>query len=671
MGIRLKQAAWAALTLVLMLCPVAARADDAQTCTNATSDPDVAIAACTALINAGNKPAIETAFLARGNAWFRKGDYDRAIPDFEAAIQHNARFVEAFRALGQTLVVTRDYPKAIKDLTEAIAIDPTSYRAYYLRGFAFYSTGSFEQAIKDFDKSLALKNDYIPAYLHRGDTYYAKRDYDRAIKDFNDIVRLAPRNPLGYIERAAVWIDRNELDHAIQDYDTAIGLDATNWRAFSGRGEARRRKGIIDQALADHNEAIRLNPKSANALINRALSWKDKGDLDKAISDLDDALLIDPNNDRIFSIRGDFFRVRGELVRSLADLDKAVTILPQSAMNHCRRGETLRASGELDRALQDFSAAIQISANAICGYAGRGQVREAKGDLTAAKADYDKALSLPPEKDPDPFGGKEAQVIAQERSAVVVAALVPTGNKPPPEPRKQVDLGVRVALVVGNSGYVNFPQIPNPRNDATDLAKALQGVGFKVLLGTDLKRSEMEDIFIKFARESRSADTALVYYAGHGIQYNGINYLAPIDAQLQDETDLRRFVNLQDVIGDLQTVGKVRILIVDACRDNKAMQQLASRLPASRSLAFGQHGLAPTEADGTLIAFATQANQVAADGQGRNSPFAQALLKNIGAPGVELRTMLTRVRADVVAATGGTQRPEVWDSMIGEFEFKP
>ena len=228
----------------------------------------------------------------------------------------------------------------------------------------------------------------------------------------------------------------------------------------------------------------------------------------------------------------------------------------------------------------------------------------------------------------------------------------------------------RLALVIGNSRYANFQSLPNPRNDANDLASVLRNLGFEVILGTDLNRTAMEDVLQDFGRKARTADAALVYFAGHGIQHQGVNYLTPIDAKLTDETDLRRLFNLQDVIGDLQTAGRIRILIVDACRDNQAVQQLASTLPKTRSAAFTR-GMARVEPDGTLVAFATQANKTANDGNGRNSPFTQALLARLQESGVELRTLMTRVRQDVVTSTNGVQRPEVWDSLIGEFTFRP
>lgn len=253
-----------------------------------------------------------------------------------------------------------------------------------------------------------------------------------------------------------------------------------------------------------------------------------------------------------------------------------------------------------------------------------------------------------------------------EQQAAVPPPTDPRASTPVAPPRA----GARVALVIGNSAYASLPKIPNPRNDAEDLAKALTALGFEVVFGADLKRIEMEEIMIRFGRQARQADSALVYYAGHGIQHNGANYLAPVDARIEDEADLRKLINLQDVIDDLRNSTRVRILIVDACRDNKVVAQLSSRVPATRAAAFTR-GLARVDgADGTLVAFATQPNRVAVDGEGRNSPFTRALLKHLPTPGLELRTLMARVRAEVVDATAGAQRPEVWDSLVGEFAFR-
>jgi tetratricopeptide (TPR) repeat protein len=350
--------------------------------------------------------------------------------------------------------------------------------------------------------------------------------------------------------------------------------------------------------------------------------------------------------------RGMARQLNGNAGAAMADYDRALALDPNLAAAHNAKAWALFEAGRLNDALAPVERALQLNPKFGEALDTRGHIREARGDLPGALSDYQAALALNPSL-------KESQI----GSARVAAQLRPV--VPP-----AVDADRRVALVIGNSNYVNFPKIPNPRNDAEDLSAALKNLGFDVLLGTDLRRADMEDIFIRFAKKARQSDTALVFYAGHGLQHQGINYLAPVDANIEDETDLRKLVNLQNVIDDLQNAGQVRILIVDACRDNEVVKQLASRLPSTRSAAFSRGLAAVGGADGTLIAFATQPNRVAADGGGRNSPFTQALLKNLPTPGLELRTLMTRVRAEVVKATGGTQRPEVWDSLVGEFAFK-
>ena len=180
----------------------------------------------------------------------------------------------------------------------------------------------------------------------------------------------------------------------------------------------------------------------------------------------------------------------------------------------------------------------------------------------------------------------------------------------------------------------------------------------------------MEDLVQNFARAAREADTALVFYAGHGVQHNGTNYLVPVDGKLEDETDLRRYVRVSDILRDLQRAKGAKILILDACRDSEKLLAYLDSLPKSRSF-NATRGLAKEKAEGVLIAFAAQPNAVAADAlEGTdNSPFTDALLRHIKTPGIELRTLLTRVRADVYRSTEQAQLPETSDSMIGEFRF--
>ena len=224
----------------------------------------------------------------------------------------------------------------------------------------------------------------------------------------------------------------------------------------------------------------------------------------------------------------------------------------------------------------------------------------------------------------------------------------------------------RVALVIGNGAYARVPHLANPLNDAEDVAAALKRSNFEIMLATNLTRIEMEDALIKFARAARDADVAMFYYSGHALQFGGINYLVPVDAQLNDEADLRRLVRLDDVIADVQQAKNLRILVLDSCRDNPLADQLRRSMGASRSAYVGR-GLAKIDSPlGMIIAYATQAGRTADDGDGRNSPFTTAFLNNVEKK-EEIGTVFRRISADVYKSTRQKQLPELSLSLIGEF----
>ncbi|MGV7214258.1 caspase family protein [Bradyrhizobium sp. UFLA05-112] len=227
----------------------------------------------------------------------------------------------------------------------------------------------------------------------------------------------------------------------------------------------------------------------------------------------------------------------------------------------------------------------------------------------------------------------------------------------------------RVALVLGNGAYRNVPRLTNPANDAADVAAALKLLGFETIVATDLDRAGMDEVAIRFARAARGADVALLYYSGHALQFGGVNYLAPIDTQLTDVADLRRLVRLDDIIADLQQAKNLRVLVLDACRDNPFANELRRSLGASRAVPL-QRGLAKLDnAQGMIVAYATQAGQTAEDGDGRNSPYTTAFLANIKAP-EEIGTIFRRISSDVYESTKHSQLPELSLSIIGEFYLR-
>ena len=230
----------------------------------------------------------------------------------------------------------------------------------------------------------------------------------------------------------------------------------------------------------------------------------------------------------------------------------------------------------------------------------------------------------------------------------------------------------RVALVIGNGAYQQAGALTNPVNDAGDMAKALTAAGFDVVLGLDLDRRAFDGKLREFARLVDGADTAVLFYAGHGLQVAGHNYLVPVDAGLASERDLDfETVSLDFVLRQMEVgrEGKTSIVFLDACRNNPLSRNLA-RSMGTRGAAVGQ-GLAQLQTGvGTFIAYSTQPGNVALDGSGRNSPFTQALAAHVAEPGKNLTSIMIEVRNDVLKTTDGRQVPWDHSALTSDFFFQ-
>jgi uncharacterized caspase-like protein len=229
----------------------------------------------------------------------------------------------------------------------------------------------------------------------------------------------------------------------------------------------------------------------------------------------------------------------------------------------------------------------------------------------------------------------------------------------------------RVAMVIGNGAYQNAAPLPNPVNDGRAVADALRRLDFVVIEAMDQDKAGMQALLRQFVAELEDADASLFFYAGHGLQVQGQNYLVPIDAALESEVDLPFEALAVDVVLDLmEQTTPTRLVFLDACRDNPLARRLARSAP-SRSLGVGRGLARMNNRVGTLIAFATEPDKVALDGTGEHSPFTQALLEHIETPGIEVRQMLSRVRAAVINNTDGEQLPLDTSALVNDFYFAP
>ncbi|MBR0952705.1 caspase family protein [Bradyrhizobium canariense] len=223
----------------------------------------------------------------------------------------------------------------------------------------------------------------------------------------------------------------------------------------------------------------------------------------------------------------------------------------------------------------------------------------------------------------------------------------------------------RVALVIGNSAYKNAPRLANPVNDAGLVGGMFRNAGFDTVeIKLDLNASEMRRSLRDFAARTRDADMAVIYYAGHGIELDGSNYLVPTDAMLETDGDvLDETVALDRALYAVEPAKQLRLVILDACRDNPFAKTM-KRTMASRAIGGGLAKVEPTSPN-TMIAFAAKAGSTASDGDSRNSPFAVALTDHLPKPGLDLRKAFGFVRDDVLKKTGNKQEPYVYGSLGG------
>ena len=229
----------------------------------------------------------------------------------------------------------------------------------------------------------------------------------------------------------------------------------------------------------------------------------------------------------------------------------------------------------------------------------------------------------------------------------------------------------RVALVVGNSHYSNASLfLANPKNDAEDVAAALRARRLRGAAGDRRQQARPRSEHGEVRQAGDDADAALFYYAGHAVQYQGRNFLMPTDAEVEDEISFRyQMTPLDDVRAALDRGDGVKIVILDACRNNPIVNALRrKKASGNRSIDAVRGGLAKIDkAQGMVVAYSTAADEVAADGDGRNSPFTSAFLKRLKEPGLEIEQLFRRVAADVNAQTGGRQRPETYVSLLSNY----
>jgi tetratricopeptide (TPR) repeat protein len=474
------------------------------------------------------------------------------------------------------------------------------------------------------------------AYNHRGLATSRTGQVRTVISDLNQAITLDPSHVAFYNDLGLALLQAADNDGAFAVFDRAVAVDPSFAIGYGNRGLARQRKNQNEQAIADFTRAIEINPALADAVSWRGISYAALHDYDRAIADYDAALKLLPDNLDVLNNRADAWRNKRVFAKALDDLDHAIRIKPTYAEAYYTRGETYKDMGDRERALAEIHKAIDLD---------KAGTYRAYGEKLIAELGGSPAVTNPP---------------------------VQTADNNPPIPIGHVAAAEkRVALVIGNSAYQAVELLPNPTRDAETVAAAFRQDGFSdVIVVHDAGRSSMIDALKAFAKEADVADWAVIYYAGHGMEMAGENYLVPVDAKLVSDRDVPdEAISLDRVLSAVEGAHKLRLVVLDACRNNPflAKMQVTS---ATRAISRGLARVEPSQA--TLVAYAAKDGSIASDGDKGSSPFAASFAKHVLEGGVEINKVFRLVRADVLAATGNAQEPFVYGSLPPEdFFFVP
>ena len=501
------------------------------------------------------------------------------------------------------------------------------------------------------------------AHYRRGNAHADLKDNAKALADYAEAIRLKPDYSDAYNARGIVYFDQGQFDKAIAEYDTALKLNPKNFRALTNRGNARTRKGQCKEAAADITAAIALLPDNPTLHANRAAAHLCNKNEALALADLDRALALDRRFVAAFQLRGLILLGRGEHQRAIADMaelirqnpndasayfircnaygllaerpkalgdcNRAIALKPSDAEYLRTRAGLLASTGDTQKALADYDAAIGLDPKHAPTLAARGMIKLGLQEFSAAAADFAAAAQL------DPASKRYPQLLADTKAAQEALAKRTAAQK---GADGKTLIKRRIALVIGNSKYQGISPLANAARDAKDVAEALKAQGYEVFgyPKTDLTRAQMFEAVGAFQSAAATADLALVWYAGHGQEFDvgpeqSGNYLVPVDFGAADNV-LEKAVPLSSLINAASPARALRVVIIDACRNNN--------LPSRQR---GARGFRVEERSDMLIVFSTRAGRLADDGAGANSPFATAFLEELKTGG----------RADVRLFFGG------------------
>ncbi len=392
------------------------------------------------------------------------------------------------------------------------------------------------------------------------------------------------------------------------------------------------------------------------AYFNRGKAYHNTNQPEKALKDLDKAISLEPGRPSSRVMRAIVFISQKQYDRARDDCQIAMATDPKYVLAHYQMGRAYYYLKDYRQSIKYYGQAAKLRPRYSSATNGLGNAHYQLGEYRKALDYYKEALAYNPSSTVIPGNIK----LAEKKLGIDSGpAITPVSGER------------RVALVIGNSRYSSVSSLNNPSRDARAMSETFRKLGFTdVMEVRDLNKSDMERTLVNFADRAQGADWAVIYYAGHGMELGGQNYLIPVDARLKSDRHVAlETVNMNSMLDAAGGAKTLRVVILDACRDNPFLAGM-QRTNSTRNIGRGLARIEPKGA--TLVAYAARHGQTAQDGSSGNSPYVRALMKHINEPGLDVSLMFRRVRDSVMKETGNAQEPFTYGSLPGvTLSFRP